>query len=282
MGKIGVSLGTSLTQAGHTIQALHDINPDRIQRFIRGSDDTSGFNDWGRCQIVIIAVPDAHLEAVVDEWEKRRQFSPGTLICHTCGARDGSVLAPLETFGDTGVFHPLLSVPEGSIESASFQGVLFGIDGNPHVLEILKDLAASLGATTAHIPSEFRGLYHAAGVLAGNFPTVLASLAEHLIIRAGVSPEIAWSGVIRLMQSVTDNLSNLPPEDALTGPVIRGDTGTIQRHLDDLNRWVPEMIEIYTGLTRAAAKMACRGGSITPAAEIEIQNLLTDESDPRD
>jgi len=147
-----------------------------------------------------------------------------------------------------------------------FKGAWVGVDGDAAAIATADRLAGRLGAHTLRIPPGEKARYHAAAVLASNFPTVLATLAALLLTDAGVPPHESWDAVRSLMRGAVLNLDTDTPLAALTGPVMRGDAETIRRHLAAL-AGAPELRRVYVELSRAAVEIARAGGAEVDAVE---------------
>lgn len=143
--------------------------------------------------------------------------------------------------------------------AALLRGAWIGVDGDQGARQTAESLAASLGARVLPIPvAEDRAAYHAAAVLAANFPVVLAALAADLLERAGVDATAARAAVRHLMEATVGNLPD--GAHALTGPVARGDADTIARHVSAL-AGDRDALGVYLALTRAAIPIAARQGA---------------------
>jgi predicted short-subunit dehydrogenase-like oxidoreductase (DUF2520 family) len=117
-----------------------------------------------------------------------------------------------------------------------------------------------------------KSIYHAAAVISSNFPVVLAAVASEILTQAGVPERSAQQAVHSLMEAAISNMADNNPESALTGPVMRGDVETVQRHLQAL-RHNSEARALYRRLSFAALEIAARHGT-DPARLAEIQRLL--------
>lgn len=115
-------------------------------------------------------------------------------------------------------------------------------------------LAAAIGARTVNIPNKGKAVYHAAAVMASNFPVVLAALAARLLAQSGMEEHAAEQVVQRLMAGAVTNLEYGSPRDVLTGPAARGDSEAIAAHRAAL-RHDSESLAVYDALTRAAATL---------------------------
>ena len=108
---------------------------------------------------------------------------------------------------------------------------MIGIEGDVEAHAVASRLAMRLGASTIEIPRAERAVYHAAAVIASNFPVTLAALAEGMLSRIGVESVAAHRAVRALMAASVENLAAAPRAlDALTGPIARGDVATVRAH----------------------------------------------------
>jgi predicted short-subunit dehydrogenase-like oxidoreductase (DUF2520 family) len=126
------------------------------------------------------------------------------------------------------------------------------------------------------IPAGRKSAYHAAAVLASNFPSVLAYLAKGLLVDSGVDAAEASAAVVSLMHASVENLRGHDPAAALTGPVVRGDAGTVRAHIEALSGSSDgeDYLAVYTALTRVAIEMARQQGT-DAAALREIEEALS-------
>ncbi|HET7564432.1 MAG TPA: DUF2520 domain-containing protein, partial [Gemmatimonadaceae bacterium] len=137
---------------------------------------------------------------------------------------------------------------------------------------VARALAARLGASTIEIPDGEKARYHAAAVLASNFPVVLLALAERVLMGTGIDADQARRALRPLFHAAAENVRSRTAADALTGPVVRGDVGTVRAHLEAL-RDDPESLDAYRVLARAAIDVARQAG--TDATKLaEMRELL--------
>jgi predicted short-subunit dehydrogenase-like oxidoreductase (DUF2520 family) len=186
------------------------------------------------------------------------------------------VLAPVRAAGVSGgTFHPLVPLADHARAPALMRGAWVGVDGDVRAVLAAHALAARLGAHVLDLPAGDRARYHAAAVVASNFPVVLAATAERLLIEAGVDRDAARPAVRHLLASAAANLAaDGEAADALTGPIARGDAATVARHLGALTG-DPGAAALYRALARATLDLA--SASATPpsdAARDAIAQLL--------
>lgn len=255
-GKVGRGLAYAFRSAGLQVLGVHARTP-------RDGATTSG--DYppvmSEANVIILAVTDSELDdachalAVVAR-EKASPLTHGTIVLHTSGTVTPPALAELRSAGSPcGTFHPLAPFSTAERGAAALHDGWVGIDGDPTACAAARRLAAAIGARTVNIPPNAKSLYHAAAVMASNFPVVLAALAARILTQAGVEERAAEQVVQRLMSGAISNLEHGSPRNVLTGPAARGDTEGIAAHRVAL-RNDPESLAVYDALTRAAASLA--------------------------
>lgn len=218
-----------------------------------------------RADAVLVTVRDDDLPAALDSLTT---LPADTVVLHASGVTD------VDRVGahPTGTFHPLVPLANPDAGETMMRGAWIGVDGDAEAIAIARRLAGAIGAHVLEIPPGAKAGYHAAAVIASNFPIVLAAAAEREMRRLGVDPETAHGAVAHLMWTSIEHVEALAPERALTGPVSRGDVGTIERNLaalaDD-----PAVRDLYVAATRIAIEIA-RAAGTDPARLSEIQSLL--------
>jgi predicted short-subunit dehydrogenase-like oxidoreductase (DUF2520 family) len=213
-----------------------------------------------RATVVLVAVQDRELDAALAPLATA-PLAPGAAVLQASGSAEPEAFAPLRAAGVAcGTFHPLVPLAAPEQAPALLRGAWVGTDGDPPAAAAAAALAARLGARTLAIPAGQRARYHAAAVFASNFPVVLAAVAERLLAEAGVDAAEARPAVRHLLSSAAANLA--AGDDAalaLTGPVARGDAGTVRRHLAALADDA-EADALYRALARATLRLAAGAG----------------------
>ncbi|GAC1651172.1 MAG: hypothetical protein NVS4B3_11290 [Gemmatimonadaceae bacterium] len=209
--------------------------------------------------IVLVAVRDAQIESALAEIAAAR-LSPSAVVLHTSGSADPPGLQLLRTRGHPcGTFHPLLPIAAAATAPARLRGSYIGIDGDPDAIAAAQRMAHAVAARIVVIPPGAKARYHAAAVMAANFPTVLAAIAEDLFVAAGLVSSDAEGAVRSLVDGLAANLHMQSAAAALTGPASRGDDATIDAHVAALHD-TPDALAVYMTLTRAVAALVRRTG----------------------
>lgn len=196
--------------------------------------------------VVILAVPDAAIA------EAARAIEPGRLVAHLSGATALDPLLPHECFS----LHPLTTISgkEGGQQAANpFAGVFAALSASSERgLVVAEQLAHRLGMTPFALKEEDRAAYHAAASIASNFLVTLEWFAEDLALSAGVSREVLQP----LVAATVRNWAALGPENALTGPIARGDAETVERQRAAVAERLPQRLALFDALTAATRDLA--------------------------
>jgi predicted short-subunit dehydrogenase-like oxidoreductase (DUF2520 family) len=222
--------------AGYTIAAIGGRNPDNVRNLAtelgaRACQTPAATIDLA--DVTILAVPDDVILPLATELVDSLCSSAGRAAVHLSGAQDRRALQPLAKLASlrTGVFHPLQTFRRGPQAVENVAGTYFGIDADEPLGAQLKQLALDLQGHPFELAGIDRALYHAAAVFAANYPVTLLAEAIALATDAGLDEATARPGMTTLLAGAVNNLRELAPADAVTGPAARGDEGTIAKHL---------------------------------------------------
>jgi predicted short-subunit dehydrogenase-like oxidoreductase (DUF2520 family) len=214
--------------------------------------------------VVIVCVRDPQLDETMEEVmaaAKSGLIQRGTVILHTSAIGEPVGLRTLSDAGfPGGTFHPLVPFSDPEVAAELLRKGWIGIDGENAARSASRRIAGHLGARTLDIPPGKKPAYHAAAVISSNFPVVLASVAGHLMHDIGISDASAYQAVESLMSGALANMKHALPDDALTGPVVRGDADTVGKHLRAL-KGQDRTLEVYRALSAAAIEIAQRRGT---------------------
>lgn len=216
---------------------------------------------------VLITVPDAALPGVAAALAA--MDLPAELpVLHASGSLSTDVLAPLAAKGHPiGGLHPLAAIADPVDGADRLRGATFGVEGDGPARELAERLVAACDGHALAIQPGGKALYHAAAVFASNYAVALLSMAERLMVQAGVGATEAQAALARLAQGAVENVAAHGPIAALTGPVARGDVETVERHLARLSG---AERGVYCLLGREALKLAsARGIDARDAARLE-------------
>lgn len=268
-GRAGRGLARALRAAGVDVAGVHGRHdpggPDGV---------TVGPlpQSLQRAAVTLVAVRDPQMDEALRELLAARP-APGSVIVHASGSTEPAMLAEVRAAGHpAGTFHPLVPLSDPALAADALRGAYVGIDGDEEARLVSRSLAARLGARTLDIPPGEKARYHAAAVIASNFPAVLLRAGERVLEDAGVPAEEARGAARALLKAAAANLDAGDAERALTGPIARGDAETVRRHIAALAA-EPELLAVYRALSLAAIELA-RAGGTPPALLAEVQMAL--------
>jgi predicted short-subunit dehydrogenase-like oxidoreductase (DUF2520 family) len=247
-GRAGSALGRALHTAGYTIAAIGGRNPENVRNLAdelgaRACQTPATTIDLA--DLTILAVPDDVILPLATEMVDSLCAAAGKAAVHLSGAQDRAALRPLgQASLRIGVFHPLQTFRRGPEAVGNVAGTYFGIDADAPLRDQLMQLARDLRGHPFDLSGVDRALYHAAAVFAANYPITLLAETITLAKAAGLGGETAGPGMTALLAGAVNNLRDLAPAEAITGPASRGDEGTIQRHLAALAN-DPELQRLY-------------------------------------
>jgi predicted short-subunit dehydrogenase-like oxidoreductase (DUF2520 family) len=198
------------------------------------------------------------------------------MVVHCSGSDSLDILEPARQAGaEVGGFHPLQTFASVDQAIANLPGSFFALEGEGSVLETLKGMAGSLGGRWAVLKAGDKVLYHAAAVMACNYLVTLTKLATDLWQTFEVSPQEATQALLPLIKGTVSNLEKVGLPHCLTGPIARGDLGTIRKHLAALEERAPGVLPAYRELGLQTIPVALGKGRIDRERAEELRRLLS-------
>ncbi len=298
-GRVGAVLGAAMRALEHDVVGISAVSEESLERaatLLPGVPVLEVPDVVRSAQLVLLTVPDDALGDLVTGLAALGAWQPGQLVIHTSGRFGTHVLAPAAAAGAiTLALHPAMTFTGTSLDLARLEGTAFAVTCGPTVQAIGQAIVMELGGDPVVLPEERRGLYHAALAHSSNHLVVLVSQAAQALGAAGVEQPGAVLGP--LLRAALDGAlraadvadSAQPPSaadpgamSALTGPVVRGDVGTVREHLGVLAGLAAEedaldVLESYRALARAAAARSVRTGRLAEGPAREIMDVLAQD-----
>ena len=265
-GAVGMALGLAISRAGWPVRAVASRDPEKRARFARLVPTARPFPDpiavVDEVELVILTVPDDAIASVV---EPLRLYA-GQAMIHTSGLLEADVLEPARAAGShVGAFHPLVSFTADVERSvAGLSGATVALEGDDSLVGLLADLAEGLGLVPVRLPAGTKAAYHAAAVLASGGLVALLEAIAALAAGAGMDEQAALAIYGRLTEQTLANARAVGIGSALTGPIVRGDVGTLETHLRALHAHAPQVVELYLALARRELAIVESRGTLTP------------------
>ena len=274
-GTVGTALAIGLSARGYPIVAVSSrtkASADRLAKQICGCQSVESNQAVAdAAELVFITTPDAAIPLVASEV----RWHPGQSVVHCSGADSTATLEPARKLGArVGAFHPLQTFASVKQAIDNLPGSTFAIEAEEPLLSTLKDMATALDGHFIELKAEDKVIYHAAAVIACNYMVTLVKLATDLWQTFDIPPEEATKALIPLLKGMLNNIENVGIPQCLTGPIARGDTGTIKKHLKALDKVAPRLLSTYRELGRQTIPIALAKGKINEQQARELEEIL--------
>ncbi len=266
-GVLGTALGILLKRVGYTITAVSSRNRRRAQDAIASIGEGQPLGDPGSAardaDLVFLAVPDRAIAAVSLELASAGTLRQGAVVAHLAGGLPAGVLAGVVAAGGLrGSMHPLQSFADLQTAVRLLPDAFFFLEGDEEAVDVLRTVVIALEGRPVRIDGATKALYHAGAAAASNFLVTLVDYAATLLFRAGVPRDAALAALLPLIKGTVANLEAVGLPHALTGPIARGDTGTVRRHLKALDEQPGDLVRLYRHLARHTIEVALRKKSL--------------------
>ncbi len=274
-GRVGAVLGAALDAAGHEVVAaagLSAASADRAARLLPGvplvpADEVVAVSD-----LVVLAVPDDTLPGLVAGLAGTGAWRAGQIAFHTSGAHGLAVLEPAERAGVLPLaLHPAMTFSGGTEDTDRLPGAPFGVTSRALHRPVAETLVLEMGGEPFFVAEEDRRLYHAALVTGANHLVTLVAEAADLLRAAGIDAPARVLGP--LLTAALDNALRRG-DGGLTGPVSRGDVGTVGDHLDTLAERAPASVGAYVAMARRTTERALAAGRLKTHEGAPLLDLL--------
>jgi predicted short-subunit dehydrogenase-like oxidoreductase (DUF2520 family) len=260
-GRVGSVLGAALARAGHTIVAAYAVSAQsrsRAERLLPGVPLKPADEVVNAAGLALLATPDDVLPGVVHGLATAGAFRHGQLVVHVGGRYGLEVLEAATRAGAIPLaLHPVMTFAGAPEDLQRLSGCTFGVTAPELVRPIAEALVLDMDGEPVWVPAEARAIYHAAIVYAANNIVTLTISASEVLGDAGVENPARL--LAPLLGASLDNALRRG-DQAMTGPVSRGDAGTVRAHLDALRGSAPELVASYVALARLTAERALQAG----------------------
>lgn len=281
-GAVGGSLAASLSQHGYRVVATASrtfASAQSLSARIAGCTSYRTAQELaGVADVVFITTPDDAIEAVASGI----QWRSGQGVVHCSGVTSLEIFERAVRQGAVaGAFHPLQQFSSVDTGVKSIPGITFGIEGEPQIRPLLEEMAVAIGGNPIFLRPEDKPLYHVTGVMMGNLLSTFGAVAAQLWEHFGLTRAQGVKALAPMMRQVSVNLDSLGIPEAISGPYVRGDVGTVRKHLEALQAGAPEVLPLYRELALAALPFAVKKGALEPAKADEIRRLLEESGRTR-
>jgi predicted short-subunit dehydrogenase-like oxidoreductase (DUF2520 family) len=274
-GRVGAVLGAALERAGHRVVAVAAVSKaslDRADRLLPNAQVLPADQVAAAAELLLLAVPDDALADLATGLANAGAVGRGALVAHTSGAHGIDVLAPLTAVGALPLaLHPVMTFTGTDVDLQRLDGACFGVTTDEVLRPVAEALVIEMGSEPVWIAENLRAMYHAGLAFGANNLVTLVAQAADLLSRAGVENPQRMLGP--LLGAALDN-SLRHGDRALTGPVARGDAGTVAVHLDAITANAPEATAAYVELSRLTAVRALAAGTLSTERAEALLDVL--------
>ncbi|MBY6436458.1 DUF2520 domain-containing protein [Rhodococcus kroppenstedtii] len=270
-GRVGTALGEALDRVGHVVfgcSAVSDASLARARTRLPDAAVLPAAEVAARSELLVLAVPDAELPALVQGLARTGAVSPGTLVLHTSGANGVGILAPLAGNGVvTMAVHPAMTFSGKPEDTERLSSACFGITAADEIgFAIAQSLVLEIGGEPVGVREDARTLYHAALAHGSNHLVTVVNDALDALRTALADTELTGQQPVEsrpggvaervlapLLSAALDNVLRSGPA-ALTGPVARGDADMVDAHLQALTALDDDLAAGYRALSLRSAQ----------------------------
>lgn len=282
-GAVGTALAVTLAQRGYLVVATASRTMASAERLADAVNATTPAACLAlpdpqqvadRCDMVFITTPDD----VIEEVAGRIRWRPGQFMVHCSGALSSDDLRSVTAKGaQVGGFHPLQSFAGVAEALQNIPGSMFGLEADEPLLTSLEEMARRLDGRWVHLRAEDKVLYHAAAVMTSNYTVALMKMATDLWLLFGTSRSEAVEALLPLLRGTVGNITRIGLPACLTGPIARGDYGTVEKHLRALEDRAPQLTEAYRMLGLQALEVSAAKGRAAPEHIERLRLMLGDK-----
>lgn len=223
----------------------------------------------------LIGTTDQEIEPVAQTLTEVGHDLDRCLVFHLAGRFGLDVLAaPANMGAHVAALHPVRSLTHKVLDVSEFSGTACVAEGNNAALERLKPLVTSIMGTWLPVAQIDRGLYHAAVAVISNITKAVAWKAQKWQVKAGLPEATAATVTHQLLNSTMEDLFRSGARQSITGPIVRGDTSTIEAHVNAVREAYPDDLEIYRVLIRTVLDLAVDRGDLEEKTQARFDELL--------
>ncbi|HPG41035.1 MAG TPA: DUF2520 domain-containing protein [bacterium] len=281
-GKLGSALARALSEHGFTVIAIYDRDANRAIKCAQACGSLTRFMPLHEfpadLTLLFFCVPDDELENAAQQAADKLTITRQTVAAHCSGTKSAEILLPLKKLTHhLASCHPVQTFPGLADDWQRLSNIFFGLEGEAGALEKLQQLVQNLNSQFVIIPSEKKPLYHLGCALASNYLVAIADTALEVMQSAGIESAQAIPVLEPLLRATLDNVIANGPARAATGPIIRGDAGTVQEHIAALHENIPELLPLYSLLGMRLAHIASDRPDSNREKLAKIEGLLLTE-----
>jgi len=262
-GKVATAFGRYLYHKGLPISGYHDRHLEKMSH-AGNTTHSQAFANMvdvaAQSDMILITTRDDQIAGVCHHLCEQGCIKPRHLVGHMSGAHSSIILTEAQKQGATTFsLHPLQAFADAEKAFTDLPETYFSLEGQKNELGAITDLLSKIGNPFFTISPEHKSLYHLSACMLSNYLVTLMESGLAALEQAGIDPQLGYRAMRPLIDGSLDNIEQLGPAHALTGPIARGDAGTIAQHLASLEAMDLDGIRsIYTFMGLKTLELATR------------------------
>ncbi|WP_202709217.1 DUF2520 domain-containing protein [Sporosalibacterium faouarense] len=277
-GKVGTAFGIYLNNQGFAIHGYHSRTIESAQRAADLTDSIAE-NTIDKLvknsDIIFITTNDDEIASICNFLVEENLLSKGQILVHMSGASSSKIFHRAKEKGcSVYSLHPLQSFADIEKAVKDLKNTVFSLEGDEDKIDILENMLKSMGNSYFKIESDEKPIYHAAACVVSNYLVSLMDYGLSLFESIGINKTDGFKALHPLIEGSIKNIYELGTEQALTGPIVRGDTETILKHLKAIQNKKADSLKLYQTLGLETLNLAKRAKLRDENKEKELENIL--------
>ncbi len=282
-GRVGCAISKRLYEAGYPLTSIISRSRGRATEacsYIGCATTLASdrIEDASTAQIILLATPDDQIQTSALKIQTSTPFAKPATLVHFSGLHPAEIMhhpsSPLSLLS----LHPLLPFATRQKAYIDLQQCPCALESHePQTLVLGEQIVSAIGGQSFILEQDKKILYHTAACVASNYLVTLVAAARDLLINCGIESDQALPLLLPLLQASLENVKHLGPEQGLTGPVVRGDLGTVTTHVQALKNDAPELLQLYLQMGKLTTLISEKSGRLDTEKGTSISNFFSAE-----
>ncbi|TCO77458.1 Rossmann-like and DUF2520 domain-containing protein [Marinisporobacter balticus] len=277
-GKVGTAFGIYLKNKGFHIHGYFSKTLSSAQKAAKLTDSVAviDVNELIKhIDILFITTKDDVVESVCNNLVEKRNLSKGKILVHMSGASSSNILKKAKEVGCyIYSLHPLQAFAEVQKSVEDLENTVFSIEGDIEKIEVMENILKTLGNHYFKLTAEQKGIYHATACVVSNYLVTLMDYGLSLFSSIGIDEKEGYKALYPLIEGTIKNIDHLGTKNALTGPIARGDIGTIENHMKVIKNIKPQDLTFYKMVGLKTVELAEKQTSSDKNKLEHLKNIL--------
>ncbi len=277
-GKVGTAFGMYLKQNGLTVYGYYSrtFESALMAAEFTGTKAEKELKDIVvNADILFITTNDNEISRVCERLVNENLINEEKIIVHMSGAASSKILSRVKEKGCyIYSLHPLQAFADVNKAVNELKSTIFSLEGDEEKIDVIENILKTIGNTYFKITSDQKAIYHATACVVSNYLVTLIDYGLSLFQSIGIEKASGYKALYPLIEGTIKNIYELGTEKALTGPIARGDTATIHKHMEALKRSSSDFLELYKILGIETIDLASKEKLRDNKKVTELKNIL--------